>query len=127
MYVGRARLPPGPGFGSRVPEAVADAGLESVRRRWNQFGIEAKVAVGAEPESTVIHYRLSISGHPDAEAVHAAFRDDLRQAAGAILTRAAPPPSWSLEDLGCVDSPPPPELTYESDTGFDWSDRPADG
>jgi hypothetical protein len=105
-----------------VPESVADAGLESLRRRWNQFGIEAKVAVRRESETVVIHYRLSVSGHPDAEAVHAAFREDLRQAAGALLTRAAPPPSWSLEELGRVVSAPPPELTYEPDTGFAWSD-----
>ncbi|MCA1690431.1 MAG: hypothetical protein LC720_08425 [Actinobacteria bacterium] len=106
-------------------ESVAEDGLESLRRRWNQFGIEMLVAVRRESGTVVIHYRLSVSGHSghsDAEAVHAAFREDLRQAAGALLTRAAPPPSWSLEELGRLAGDPPPELTYESDTGFDWSD-----
>ncbi|HEU0318303.1 MAG TPA: hypothetical protein VFR49_13290 [Solirubrobacteraceae bacterium] len=100
--------------------AAVDAGLESCRRRWNQYGVETVIEVAGDRHGVTVRYRLVVSGHPDPSAVHAAFRGDLDDALRPPTRAAAPPDDWDLEAMArlcaaAAAGPPAPELVYEPD------------
>lgn len=115
VFRARTRLPPEWG----LEAAAVEEHLESLRRRWNQFGFEALIRASTAPGGITLRYRLTCPGLPDAQAVHAAFRDDLDRGLRGLAT--PPPVSWNLEELARQPAPSPAELTYEpDDTGGDW-------
>ncbi|MCA1682412.1 MAG: hypothetical protein LC685_00155 [Actinobacteria bacterium] len=113
---------------TRVADApgakAAVRAVESVVRRWNQFGIEALVGAGVEADgAVVVRYRLTVSGHADPVDVHRAFRGDLDAALHA-LSIPPPPVDWDLAALARAAAAQaettPAELMYEDDAGHDW-------
>ena len=110
----RARLPAAWGAAA----AAVDRRLDSVRHRWNQFGLQAVVEVAADAGGIAVAYRLSVAGRPDAEAdaVHAAFRADLDAVLAALS--APEPATWDLEAMARAQAEPAPTVrwTWDADT-----------
>ena len=111
---------------SELATQSLDGDLDGLRVRWNQFGVATLIRVEAAPRGITVRYRLIVDGHPDPEAVHAAFQGDL----DAVLAQAAAPPipvSWDLAamaqaaaETGAA-SAPAPARAYVEDAGYDWS------
>lgn len=123
MFAALTRLAPDPAGASA---AVVDEQLESLRRRWNQHGIEAVIGAADDLGGVVVvRYRLSVAaGHAEPSVVHAAFRDDLDRALAAVTDRSQPPDAWDLASLAAAaatDHPSRPRTTreYEVDTTDD--------
>jgi hypothetical protein len=116
VFRARTRL----GAECRLGASAVEDQLASLRRRWSQFGLEALIRASGEAGGVTIHYRLTCSGHPDVDAVHTAFREDLDQALRGLAI--APPVSWDLDELARSDrraAASAPALTYEPDD-TDW-------
>jgi hypothetical protein len=109
-----------------VDADAVDRSLDSCRRRWNQFGVEARVRPATDAGATVVRYRLTVTAHADPAAVHAAFRGDLDEALGRLAPGApGPPEAWSLEELAraaatAAIGPAAAALVYQDDAGGDW-------
>jgi hypothetical protein len=124
VFAARTRLPEASGGGA----AAIDGQLDSCRNRWNQFGLEARIRAQSDGAQTIVHYRLTVSGHADADAVHAAFRGDLE---AALSRAAAPPEAWDFEAMARAAEamaraaaeaadPAPVPFVYDDDTGWVW-------
>lgn len=110
-FAARARLP-------AVRDAAAvDDRLDSVRHRWNQFGLQAHVEVAADAAGIAVGYRLIVAGRPQADEVHAAFRADLDSVLEALS--APEPATWDLEAMAAAQAEPTvPTVrwTWDADT-----------
>lgn len=108
-FAARTRLP------ATCVAGVVEERLESVRHRWNQFGLEAQVDVAGGEDGILVSYRLTVAGRPDAAVVHAAFRDDLD---GVLAALTAPAPAtWDLAAMAraAVEAAPAVRWTVDAD------------
>jgi hypothetical protein len=110
-FTARTRLPAAWGAGA------VDERLESVRRRWNQFGLHVQVDVAGDADGILLTYRLTVAGRPDPHDVHAAFRCDLDAVLAALAT--PDPADWDLAAMArAQDDARPP-------VGWNWTADPA--
>ncbi len=104
---------------TRLPAAwdadAVDDRLDSVRRRWNQFDLQAQVNVAGDGDGILLEYRLTVAGRPDAHDVHAAFRGDLDAVLAALAEPT--PATWDLAAMAQAQdaSRPPPPWTWTAD------------
>ncbi len=109
--------------GCGIDAAAVEAGVESVRRRWNQHRLEARIRASPEPGGVVVRYRLHVPPGLDPAGVHAAFRSDLDQALDGLAAPA--PQSWDLAEMAdALRLAPalPAGRAYSEDPDHDWSD-----
>jgi hypothetical protein len=120
VFAARTLLPAA--FGGGAP--AVDGQLDSCRHRWNQFGLEALIRAQADRAQTIVRYRLTVSGHADPDAIHAAFRGDLDAALGRLARPPAVPETWDLEAMARAAAAPvdpaPAPLVYDDDIGAAW-------